>query len=66
MVSLEMEPVAVWPDFKGVVRSKISCGYVKVDGLGETLLITQTKSDKNWLRYGASNTTRSKHDFWLS
>ena len=33
---------------KGIVQSKISRGYVKVDGLGETLLFTQTKSDKNW------------------
>ena len=36
---------------------------MKVDGLGETLLFTRTKSDKNWPRYGASNTTRSKQDF---
>jgi hypothetical protein len=27
------------------------------------LLFTRTKSDKNWPRYGASNTTRSKQDF---
>ena len=40
---------------KGVVRSKISCVYVKVDGLGETLLFTRTKSNKNWLRTGVSN-----------
>ena len=33
--------------FKGVVRSKISRGYVKVDGLGETLLFSRTKSDKS-------------------
>ena len=38
-------------------------GHVKVDGLGETLLFTGTKSDKSWPRYGASNTTRSKQDF---
>ena len=44
-------------------------GYVKVDGLGETLLFTRTKCDKNWPRYGASSTTRSKQDFfrlWLT
>ena len=29
----------------------------------QKLLFTQTKSDKNWPRYGASNTTRSKQDF---
>ena len=32
--------------FKEVARSIISRGYVKVDGLGETLLLTRTKSDK--------------------
>ena len=37
--------------------------YVKLGGLGETLLFTRTKSDKNWPRYGAFNTTRSKQDF---
>ena len=31
------------PILKGVVWSKISRGYVKVDGLGETLLFTGTK-----------------------
>ena len=48
---------------KGVVRSKISRGYVEIDGLGGTLLFTRTKSDKNWPRYGASYATRSKNDF---
>ena len=48
---------------KGIVRSKISRGYIKVDSLGGKLLFTRTKSDKNWPRYGASNTTRSKQDF---
>ena len=33
--------------FKGIVRSKISRRYVKVDSLGETLFFTRTKSDKN-------------------
>ena len=33
--------------FKGVVRSKIFRGFVKLDGLGETLLFTQTELDKN-------------------
>ena len=32
--------------FKGVVRLKISRGYIEVDTLGETLLFTRTKSDK--------------------
>ena len=34
------------PFFKGVIRSNISLGYVKVDSLEETLLFTQSKSDK--------------------
>ena len=42
-------------ELKGMVRSKISRGYVKVDGLGEALLFSRTKSDKNLPRYGASN-----------
>ena len=45
---------------KGVVRSKVSRGYVQVDGLGETLLFTRSKSNKNWPITGASNTTDSK------
>ena len=43
---------------QGLVRSKIFRGYVKVEGLEETLILTRTKSDKNWPRTGASNTTR--------
>ena len=31
-----------------VYRACSKIGYVKVDGLGETLLFTRTKSDKNW------------------
>ena len=30
-------------------------GYMKVDGPGEKLLFTRTKSDKNWPRNGVSN-----------
>ena len=52
-----------WKKVKGVVSSKISRRCVEVDGLGETLLFTRTKSDKIWPRYWASNTTCSKHDF---
>ena len=32
--------------FKGVVRSKFARGYVEVDGLGEILLFTRSKSHK--------------------
>ena len=42
---------------------KNSLWYVKVDSLGKTLLFTWSKSDKNWLRSGASNTTHSKNYF---
>ena len=45
---------SVYP-VKGEVRSKITRGYFKVDGLGEKLLFTRIKSDKNWPRYGVSN-----------
>ena len=48
---------------KGVVRSKISHGYVEVDILGETLIFIRSKSDKNWPRSGASITTYSKNNF---
>ena len=41
--------------FKGVVWSKISSGYVKVDGLGVTMLFTRSKSDNNWPRTSVSN-----------
>ena len=37
---------------KGVVRSKITRGDEE-DSLGEILLCTQTKSEKNWPRTGA-------------
>ena len=42
---------------EGVVRSKISRGYVEGDSLEETLLFTRSKSDKNWSRTGGYNTT---------
>ena len=38
-------------NFKGVVRSKVSHGYVKVDGLGETMLFIRTKFEKKIGRY---------------
>ena len=46
----------------GVVRSNVSCGYVKVQPGRD--MVFYPKSDKNWPRTGASNTTRSKQDFW--
>ena len=39
---------------KGVVCSRIFRGYVKVDGLGEILLFTQTKLDKIGRELGCS------------
>ena len=49
---------------KGVVRSKISHGYVSVDSLGATLIFTPSNVDKNWpLKTWASKTTHSKNDF---
>ena len=56
---------------QGVVRSKISRRYVKVDGLGETLLFTRAKSDKNWMRNQRvkhnipAKFAVSQHDSWV-
>ena len=63
----------------GVVRPKISLGYVKVNGLGETLFFTSTKSEQklteNWSVKHANivcfenkisrQNSLPQHDFWL-
>ena len=66
-----MEPIYVpqaWNHFKiqtlkGAVKSKISRGYVKVDGIGETLLFAPNKIEQKWAENWGVQYNSLKNDF---